>query len=128
MVFISIEVPVNEDIREYEPKDIGSFTIRQIISLILCIAVEAIIIILTHKVLGQAIIIPMLILGIPIIAQGFWKPLGFSFNEYIYIKFNNSFQLNARIYRNHNSLAELEEACIKYDLEENKKRKRRKKE
>lgn len=124
---MSIEIPVTEDIREYEPKDIGPFTFKQALAVALVIIIEAIIIKLLYKPLGQAIIIPIVITAFPIIAQGFWKPLGgFSFKDYINIKFNNSNQLNTRSYRNNNNFKQIEDLCNMYVASKSKKNKKRK--
>lgn len=123
---MSIEVPVNDDIREYDSKAVGNFTTRQAGALAVFIIVELPIILLTNKILEQAVILPIVVTGFPIIAFGFWKPRGFNFEDYIRLKFNNISQLQARGYKNSNGLRELEKVCLKYELlEKNKKHKKR---
>lgn len=123
---MSIEVTVNDDIREYESKTVANFTTRQAASLAVFVIVELPIILLMHNILGQALILPILITGFPIIAFGFWKPKGFNFEDYVILKFNNISQLQTRGYKNSNGLRELEKVCLKYELlEKKKKRKKR---
>ena len=125
---MSIEIPVNADIREYEPKDLGPFTFKQALSIVLVVIIETIIIKLLYKLLGQAIAIPVIITAFPILAQGFWKPLGgFSFKDYVSLKFNNSNQLNARSYKNNNNFKQIENLCNMYVADKSKKKKKRKK-
>lgn len=123
---MSIEIPVTEDIREYEPKELGPFTFRQALAVVFLIIVETIVIKLFYNFLEQAIIVPIVLTGFPIIAQGFWRPLGFSFKEYIAIKFNNRNQLNARMYKNNNVFEQMQVMCNAYMIEKEKKQKKRK--
>lgn len=121
---MSIEIQVNEDIREYEPKFAGSFTFPQCISLAVAGVTSIIEGVLMFKSLGQGIVIPICFTATPILAVGFWKPHGFDFQEYAKVKINNSMQLQSRGYKNNNPLRELEKICIQYELQNNRKEKR----
>ena len=112
---MSIEITVNEDIRDYEAKAFGNFTTRQAASLAALLVIEAPIYFLTHKFLGQATVLLLGIIGMPILGCGFWKPYGFRFEEYAKVILNNAFQLPIRSYRNNNGLRELEKICYRYE-------------
>lgn len=123
---MSIEIQVNEDIREYENKFLGDYTARQCGALAVFIAIELPLSILTYKFMGMgaAFILPVSITGTPIILYGFWKPHGFDFEEYVKVKINNYLQASARIYKNNNSLRELNKLCKSYEIQERKKEKK----
>jgi len=121
---MSIEIPINEDIREYENKFLGDYTIRQFGALFAFAIVELPLSILTYKILGPAFILLVGITGTPVILYGFWRPYGFNFEDYAKVKINNYFQASARIYKNNNSLRELEKICKRYELQERKKEKK----
>lgn len=123
---MSIEIQVNEDIREYESKTFINFTTREFWSLVTFGIIELPLFLLTRNFLGQAVILPIGITGIPIILYGFWKPYGFYFEEYARVKINNSLQLRERGYKNNNCIREIEKICHQYELHEKRVKKRKK--
>ncbi|MDU3597537.1 PrgI family protein [Clostridium butyricum] len=113
---MSIEVTVNEDIREYESKVLGNnFTIRQATSIGIALALDAFIVYLTYNHFGQAQLFILGIIDLPILVCGFINPGGFRFEEYARVVINNALQLPIRSYRNSNGLRELESICFKYE-------------
>lgn len=121
---MSIEIQVNEDVRDYENKFLLDYTARQFGALFTFTVLELPLSVVTYKIIGPAFVVLVAITGIPIILYGFWKPQGFSFEDYAKTRFNNYFQASARSYKNNNSLRELDKICKKYEIQERKKRKK----
>lgn len=78
-----IEVEIPNDIKDYEPKILGPFTLRQIICVIGIAITSAAGYIILNKFFdnGLRVIIPM-VLDVPWALIGYYKPYGMKFEKY----------------------------------------------
>lgn len=86
-----IEIEIPKDIKEYEPKFLGPFTLRQLIG----VAGSALVMVVGYNVLkgvfdnGLKVIIPLLFAMIPFLI-GYYKPYGLPFEKYFIVLLNTS--------------------------------------
>ena len=87
-----IELEVPKDIRRYEAKLFGPFTTRQLI----CFVIAAAIAFVALKFLGA--LMPqdfafffIIILDLPILLCGWWKPYGMQFEKFAKVAFTTTF-------------------------------------
>lgn len=88
-----IEVPIPRDIREYEPTLVGPFTTRQVICMVVMVALVYGVYLL-EKAFGVAdpMQFPIFILfGIPPFLVGWYKPYGMHFEKFFIKAFRENF-------------------------------------
>ncbi len=81
-----IEIKIPKDIREYDAKLIGPFSLRQTI----CIAIAAVLAIVSYSTIGRLLpqdfkILLCLVISLPALLCGWYKPYGLPFEKYAQI-------------------------------------------
>ena len=109
-----IEIEIPSDIKEFEPKFIGPFSIRQAV----CIAGVVITSVVGYLLLDQffdngiRVILP-LILDLPWILIGYYKPYGMKFEEYFLSQLQTSILApKKRLYKTENLYSKFEEEIM----------------
>lgn len=132
---MSIEIKIPKEINKYEAKFIGPFTLRQTVSLGICLPVGVGIFILLKPYVGSDLagflVVPPAAIGY---LFGWYKPYGMKFEKYLQTAFINSFLAPAkRLYKTENYysqvLAEIkkdDEAELATQISSNKKKKAKK--
>lgn len=113
-----IEIEIPSDIKEYEPKFIGPFSVRQAICLIGIAGTMAGGYILINQFMqnGLRVIIPLL-LTLPWILIGYYKPYGMKFEDYAKSQLYTSIlPPKKRLYKTENLYSKFEKEI---ELEEN---------
>lgn len=106
---MSIEIKIPKEVRKYEAKAVGPFTLRQLICLIICLPICVGLYALVKPYLGVdlagfTVIIPA---GIGWLF-GWYKPYGMKFEKYMKTMFVNSFLApSKRVYKTENYYADI---------------------
>lgn len=117
-----IEIEIPKDIKDYEPKFIGPFTLRKFLGMAGSVLVMAI----GYNVFkgifdnGLKIIIPLAIAIIPFLI-GYYKPYGLPFEKYAIVQLNtNIIPPKIRKYKTKNLFEQLEKEDEKEELAKQK--------
>lgn len=84
-----MKITINKDIRDYKVKDIGPFTIKEAISLLIAGIFAYAVYFLTKKYFGWSPtendleLLLIIIVAAPPVLFGFWHPYGISLKDYI---------------------------------------------
>lgn len=123
----TLTIDISKDIREYEPKLIGNFTNRQVISLLCIAGILGLWQVLLKKVFGfeQITYIPVAIPSCVVALYG-WGNLIFGMPAETYLKIWTRFQFEVkqhRVFRTHNYITEQYEKVLeeRRNLEEGQK-------
>lgn len=111
-----MKITINKDIREYKVKDVGPFTIKEALSLLVAIILAYGTYYFTHKYFGWVITendIQMLLISIVVIvplAFGFAHPYGLSLKNYLFtLLVENVISPQLRVYSSDFDWSKIEE-------------------
>lgn len=114
---MAIEIRIPKEINRYEAKFIGPFTLRQTISLVVCLPIGVGLFILTKPYIGTDLagflVVPPAAIGWMF---GWYKPYGMKFEKYLRSVFINSFLApRKRYYKTENYYATILKEIHKAD-------------
>lgn len=133
---MSIEIKIPKEINKYEAKFIGPFTLRQTLSLGVCLPIGVGLFVLSKPYIGSDLagflVAPPAAIGY---LFGWYKPYGMKFEKYLQTAFINSFVApSKRLYKTENyysqilaDIQEADEAELAAQAEASKKKKKAKK-
>lgn len=117
-----IEIEIPKDIKEYEPKFIGPFTLRKFLGVVGSVLVMVI----GYNVLkgvfdnGLKVLIPLVLATIPFLF-GYYKPYGLPFEKYAIAQLNtNIIPPKVRKYKTENLFEKLEKDIEKEEMAKQK--------
>ncbi|MBF0015420.1 PrgI family protein [Enterococcus casseliflavus] len=104
---MAVEVRVPKDIKEYKEKIIGGMSMKQLFSVGVAIVVNSVISLVFIRFLGYSMDVVswlMIVFSIPIVAFGWFKKDGLSFQQFLYYFFSYHFSSGRRISNKPNNL------------------------
>lgn len=126
-----LEIAIPRDIREYQPKFIGSFTMRQVICIMIIMGIFAINSFIQTNILGftQVIYLTALVpASIPFAFGWGEKLIGMPVEKYVMIVFTNQILApKHRYYRTHNYISIIEKKIEAEETEDENRKKKPKK-
>lgn len=114
---MSIEIKIPKEIRKYEAKAVGPFTLRQLICLLICMPICVGLFILVKPYVGIDIagFVVILPAGVGWLF-GWYKPYGMKFEKYMQTVFVNSFLApRKRLYKTENFYTNILQEITKED-------------
>lgn len=118
---MAVEIKIPKEIRKYEAKAVGPFTLRQLICLLICMPICVGLYILVKPYIGVDLAGFIVILPAAVgWLFGWYKPYGMPFEKYMKTVFVNSFLAPAkRVYKTENYYADvLKEIALEEEQQE----------